>query len=98
MSARQKPTAVTKGTDTTKDPWELVGVVNPRGQETKYYFEWGPTDSYGTTTPLTSAGQGTSDIEVRAAPTGPSNGTNFRIVAFNDAGPSYGANSVVSGT
>ncbi len=41
----------------------LNGTVNPNGAETKYYFEYGETASYGKTTASVSAGSGTSNLE-----------------------------------
>src|SRR5208282_716223 len=37
----------------------LAGSVDPRGQETAYVFQWGPTRGYGSETPLSPAGSGT---------------------------------------
>jgi hypothetical protein len=44
----------------------LYGTVNPRGAATTYYFQYGPTANYGSTTPVTSAGAGSSTINVNA--------------------------------
>ena len=41
---------------------DLNGLVNPRGVETKYDFEYGPTISYGSKTAEVSAGSGTSNL------------------------------------
>ncbi len=69
----------------------LNGSVNPNGAETKYYFQYGPTSSYGTTTPEVSAGSGTSNVRVHQVITGLSPGSyHFRIVASNGTGTSYG--------
>src|SRR6476660_966867 len=41
----------------------LKGTVNPEGSATGYYFEYGPTESYGTKIPLSpvSVGSGNSN-------------------------------------
>jgi len=72
----------------------LNGTVNPEGAETKYYFEYGPTTSYGTKTAEASAGSGTSNVEESKAITGLVAGTtyDFRIVATNSNATVDGAN------
>ncbi|HEY8501370.1 MAG TPA: hypothetical protein VIL21_01680, partial [Solirubrobacterales bacterium] len=41
----------------------LNGKVNPNGLETKFYFEYGTTTSYGSKTAETNAGSGSSTLE-----------------------------------
>jgi hypothetical protein len=69
----------------------LNGIVNPNGAETKYYFEYGETASYGKTTASVSAGSGTSNLEESKKITGFLNGAHFRIVATNSNGTTDGA-------
>jgi sugar lactone lactonase YvrE len=73
----------------------LKGTVNPNGSEAKYWFEYGPTTSYGTKTAETSAGSGTSPIEESKTITGLKIGAgyHFRIVASNSESTAYGADS-----
>jgi hypothetical protein len=88
------PTATTElATGVTKTEATLNGTVNPNGQETKYYFEYGTSTSYGTKTVEASAGSGTGNIKESQAVTGLSPGTeyHFRIVATNAGGTTYGA-------
>jgi hypothetical protein len=68
--------------------------LNPEGSETKYYFEYGTSVSYGTKTAEASAGSGTSGVKETKAITGLAGGTkyDFRIVATNGDGTTYGAN------
>lgn len=66
----------------------LNGSVNPNGLPTNYYFEWGPTISYGNTTPLLPAGSGTLPVTVNAAATGLTTGALYhnRLVGVNSEG------------
>ena len=66
----------------------LRGTVNPNGQETFYYFQYGVTKAYGSQTTPTSAGAGTAPVEVSVPISGlqPVTQYHFRIVAVNVAG------------
>ncbi len=70
----------------------LNATVNPNGVETKYYFEYGTTTSYGSYTATGSAGAGTGSMPVHAEVTGLAAGTTyyFRIVASSAIGESFG--------
>jgi hypothetical protein len=47
------------------DSYALIsGTLNPGGQATAYWFEWGKTTSYGQGTPITQAGNGSADVPV----------------------------------
>jgi hypothetical protein len=88
------PSVETKAaTSVTTTGATLNGTVNPNGAETKYYFEYGATESYGSKTAEVSAGSGTSSIEESKAITGlePETTYHFRIVATNKAGTTDGA-------
>ncbi len=73
---------------------QLNGTVNPQGTDTKIYFEWGETESYGNTTALQDAGSASTGSSRQANLTGLTAGTpyNFRIVAYNAGGLSVGLN------
>lgn len=75
---------------------QLNGTVNPQGTDTKIYFEWGETVSYGNTTALQDAGSASTGSSLQANLTGLTAGTpyNFRIVAYNAGGLSVGLNQV----
>ena len=70
----------------------LNGTINPNGLASTYYFEYGTTITYGTTTTTTSAGSGSTTASVNAAISGLISGTtyHFRIVGTNSDGVTYG--------
>jgi hypothetical protein len=79
----------------------LNGTVNPNGASITYYFEYGPSSDYGSSTPAQSLGSGASDVSVSATITGLISCTtyHYRIVGTNYSGTSYGddVTFVVSG-
>jgi len=79
-------TAIT-GTSAT-----LNGTVNPNGFASNYYFEWGTTTSYGSSTTSTAAGSGTTAIPVSAPLSGLIAGTtyHFRLTGVNSEGTASG--------
>jgi hypothetical protein len=92
--AASAPAATTKapssiGPTTT----HLNGAINPNGQATTWYFEFGTTGSYGTKTTAQSAGAGAKSVNESSTVTGLTAGTtyHFRIVASNASGTSFGA-------
>lgn len=75
----------------TTDSARINGYVNPRNAVTTYRFEWGPTDSYGSTLPLGtegSAGAGADQVLVSAQIAGlqPGNTYHYRVVAQSSFG------------
>ena len=68
------------------------GLVNPNGQPTNYYFQYGRTKGYGAQTPLAPAGNGTITIKLSQAVSGlqPATTYHFRIVATSPAGTTDG--------
>jgi hypothetical protein len=97
--ASGKPFVETKpATSIAENSATLNGVVNPNGAETKYYFEYGKTTSYGSKTTEVSLGSGTSNLEESRAITGLAGKTayHFRIVATNTNGTSDGADEEFS--
>jgi hypothetical protein len=89
----QAPSAVTAAaTDVTATSAKLNGTVNPQGCDTTYHFEYGTTIAYGTTTPNTDAGSGTTTANVTASvKLAPNTTYHFRIVASNAAGTTQGS-------
>jgi len=87
------PTVTTKAASAiTESGATLNGSVNPNGTATTYFFEYGPTTSYGTNTAEVSAGSGTTVVEVSKAIAGLEAGTryHYRIVASNGGGTTKG--------
>ncbi len=78
----------------------LNGKVNPNGAETKIYFEYGTTTSYGSKTSEVSVGSGTTTLEKAEAISGLSANTtyHYRIVAANSSGTGLGADKTFTTT
>lgn len=90
-----KPTVETASAiSITANSASLNGIVNSNGIATRYFFEYGTTKTYGSVTPDTDAGAGTTDKTVTADLVGLASNTiyNFRLVATNSAGMTYGSN------
>ncbi|MBK5218688.1 MAG: thrombospondin type 3 repeat-containing protein [Thermoleophilia bacterium] len=72
----------------------IEGTVNPEGAATSYYFEYGPTTSYGTKIPVSpkAVGAGFVTVPVSQVLTGLIQGTtyHYRLVATNAAGTEAG--------
>ncbi len=70
----------------------LHGHVNPRGQATNYFFQYGHTRKYGAQTPLAPAGSASASLAVSQAVTGlsPLSVYHYRIVAISAAGATLG--------
>ena len=62
--------------------------VNPHGQVTNFFFQYGTTSAYGAQTPLAPAGNGTITISVSQAVTGLQPGTiyHYRVMAVSSGG------------
>jgi hypothetical protein len=72
-----------------------TGTVNPRGRTTRWYFEYGPTTSYGSRTATRNAGSGNGNVAVSAGLANLTTGTayHYRLVASNSAGRTVGADA-----
>ncbi len=59
--------------------------INPHEVETHYYFQYGTTTSYGSSTPETNAGSGKESVSESATITGLEPGTtyHYRVAAYN---------------
>jgi hypothetical protein len=83
------PTATTgQASSVTQTGATLNGTLNPEGQDTKYYFQYGTSTSYTNSTPVRDAGSGITDTNVSAAISGLTPGTtyHFQLVAMNASG------------
>lgn len=91
------PTPITKAATTISElEATLKGTVNPNGSEAKYWFEYGPTTSYGTKTTEASAGSGSNPVEQSKTLSGlePAQKYHFRIVASSAEGVANGKDEV----
>jgi sugar lactone lactonase YvrE len=70
----------------------LGGTVNPAGAATSFYFEYGTTTSYGSSSASESAGSGYEPVAVSKQVTGLSAETtyHYRVVATSVEGTAYG--------
>jgi hypothetical protein len=92
--AAGEPVASTRNaTAITPTSATLNGTVNPEGQATTFYFEYGTTTSYGSKTAMAAAGAGSADLKVTAqAPSLATNTTyHYRLVATNASGATLGS-------
>lgn len=74
----------------------LNGTVDPRGEDTSYYFQYGPTKAYGLQTGILDAGSGTRSVHVAIAISGlqPLTLYHYRLVAVNSHGFGYGGDKI----
>ncbi len=94
------PPTVTTGTAASVglNTVTLEGTVNPNHSSTTYYFEYGKTTDYGSSTTSTDAGSGADNVSVSVDITGLSACTayHYRIVATNTAGTTRGIDKTFS--
>ena len=80
----------------------LRGSINPGGLKTEYHFEYGTSESYGTSIPIpdSSVGSGTEYVEVSQALEGLKGQTtyHYRITATNANGTFHGVDRAFSTT
>ncbi len=76
----------------------LTGSVVPNGHSTTYYFQYGTSTKYGSTTSKQNAGSGLSARSVSAALAGLAAGTtyHYRLVATSSSGTVTGADAAFS--
>jgi len=88
------PAATTQGaTSVSAVGSTLHGTVDPNGADAHYYFQYGTSNGYGSTTPSTDAGSANSGGAVSAVLSSLSPGTtyHYRLVAMNSVSTTYGA-------
>ena len=91
------PTAITGPVSAVGPTSATVsGTVNPGGQATTWYVEYGTGTSYGSQTASASAGSGSANVAVSRSLSGLASGTtyHYRVVATNAAGTSRGADGI----
>jgi hypothetical protein len=87
------PTVTTQSaTSVSVSSATLQGSVNPNGEPTSWYFEYGTSTSYGTKTSVRSGGSGTRATNVSVSVSGLAAGAtyHFRLVASNSTGTTTG--------
>jgi hypothetical protein len=92
--AAGKPGATTGGAkEVTFNAAALTGTVNPNGENTSYYFQYGLTKAYGGQSAIADAGSGGKGVGVKIAIGGlqPITVYHYRLVAVNAAGATLGA-------
>jgi len=92
------PAAGGGATGVTTKRATLTGTIDPHGEETSYYFNYGPTTSYGARTPEVAAGSGDGEQQVSSQPvSGLLADTTYhvQVVAKSDNGVTrYGADGL----
>ncbi len=95
-SVTAPPVAITSPpSSVTTTAAQLTGTINPNGVSTTFYFDYGLTSSYGSSTPPQSAGSGKSAVQVSTTVTNLEQGLtyHYRLVASNIRGTSDGVDS-----
>jgi hypothetical protein len=93
-AAGSAPSARTGRVNSIKQNSALLhGYVNPNGTSATYFFQWGLTNSYGSSSPPRPAGAGTKSELVEQSARKLVAGTvyHFRVVASNEFGTTVGA-------
>jgi hypothetical protein len=73
---------------------QLHGTINPQGSSARYFFEYGTTSAYGSSTPQVALGSGSADVPVSAT-TGlltPGTSYHFRVVETISTGQTVSSN------
>ena len=93
LAAGEPVVATGNATAITPTTATVNGTVNPEGQSTTYYFEYGTTTSYGSRTSMAGAGSGTAAVKVSTSiePLSPNTTYHYRVVATNASGTTLGA-------
>lgn len=86
----KRPSASTGASHASGSAVTLEGTVDPRGEATTYFFQYGPTVSYGEQTPSASLPASTAKVRVSQTVTGLQTGSHYRLVAMNASGTTEG--------
>ncbi len=93
VAGAASPSVTTGGASSVKKTTAtLNAAINPGGQRTVYYFQYGPTSAYGAQTVTKSAGSGTKSVSVKTGISKLTPGTtyHYRVVAANSQGSTVG--------
>ncbi|MBF0232603.1 MAG: carboxypeptidase regulatory-like domain-containing protein [Desulfamplus sp.] len=97
-STTQPPTATTSAASSvTATSATLNGTVNPNGDSTTWYFDYGTSTGYGSVAGSQNSSSGTVSTSVTANLTGLTANTtyHFRLVATNSAGTTNGSDQTL---
>jgi hypothetical protein len=74
---------------------DLTGAVDPGGQATTYFFQYGPTTKYGSESAPSTPAVGSKTLGVRTTVTGlaPQTQYHYRLVAINALGTVFGGDA-----
>ncbi len=87
----------------TTESAELAGFLEPNGHDAHYYFEYGTTELYGSTSPAppgTDAGAAVGSVAASTVLTGlkPNTTYHYRIIATNEFGTTAGSDATFTTT
>ncbi len=80
-------------TGVTQTSATVSGQVNSNGAATTYHFDYGPTTTYGSSTPTAKAATGTSTVSAAVKNLVPGTTYHFRLVATNANGTTNGGDA-----
>ena len=93
------PTVTTgAATSLTSSSAQIAGVVNPRGEQTTYTVQYGPTAAYGAQSAPVAVGFGSAPVDVATTLGGLAASTtyHYRIVASNAVGTTHGLDATLT--
>ncbi len=99
LALAKAPVAVTGAATSVGATTAVVtGKVDPGGEATSWYVEYGPTTTYGSRTDARSAGNGTAQVDVSEQLRGLTTGVtyHYRLVATNASGTGRGADQTLT--
>jgi RHS repeat-associated protein len=76
--------------DVTATTATLIGNLNANGASTSYYFQYGLTASYGSTTLVYSIGTGSGNYGIAVSGLTANTTYHYRVVAYNTVNTTYG--------
>jgi hypothetical protein len=98
-TAERAPDAETgASSDPSADGASVLGTVNPHGSPTRYRFQYGLNEGYGTSTSPVTAGSGRDPVAVETPLSGllPNRTYHYRLLASNGGGTTVGEDATFS--